>query len=73
MRLITLAVKCKEIFERLYFLLQLPHSVEIVEPMVCLELMVLLFILHSNQEIVDQPDKKAKTNYNKRGLTKLFP
>jgi hypothetical protein len=73
MRLITLAIKCKEIFERLYLLLQLPNSVEIVEPMVCLEYMVLLIILHANQEIVDQPDKKAKTNYNKHCLTELFP
>ena len=73
MRLITLAVKCKEIWERLNLLLQLPHSIESMDPMVRLEYMVLLIILHANQEIVDQPDKKAKTNYNKRSLTKLFP
>jgi hypothetical protein len=59
MRLITLAVKCKEILERLNLLLQLPHSVESMDTMVRLEYMVLLIILHANQEIVDQPDKKA--------------
>lgn len=59
MGLIALAVKCKEILERVYLLPQLPHSVEGVEPIFRLENMVLLIILHTNQEIVDQSDKKA--------------
>ena len=73
MRLITFAEKCKVVFERLYLLLQLTHSVESSEPVFRLENMMLLIILHANQKIVDQPDKQAKTHNNQRGLAKLFP